>query len=149
MCIDSKFPLANYHRMCDATEAGERQRAERSFAADVETHIRAISSRYVVPDEGTFDFAVMYVPAEGIYGEILRLHHRKRPLPEIAIGARVVPMSPLLNRRTTLKDALSMMLTEGSTGVVVLGQGGGPTGYLTFELVSRLLSESEACRCRR
>jgi DNA recombination protein RmuC len=95
VCIDSKFPLANYHRMCDATEAGERQRAERSFAADVETHIRAISSRYVVPDEGTFDFAVMYVPAEGIYGEILRLHHRKRPLPEIAIGARVVPMSPL------------------------------------------------------
>ena len=95
VCIDSKFPLANYHRMCDATEAGERRRAERAFAADVETHIRAISSRYVVPDEGTFDFAVMYVPAEGVYGEILRLDHRQRPLPEIAIRARVVPMSPL------------------------------------------------------
>lgn len=95
VCIDSKFPLANYHRMCDATDAGERQRAERFFAADVETHIRAISSRYVVPDEGTFDFAVMYVPAEGVYGEILRLQHRKRPLLEVAIGARVVPMSPL------------------------------------------------------
>ena len=95
ICIDSKFPLANYRRMCDAGDDGERRRAERAFAADVDHHIRAISSRYVVPDEGTFDFAVMYVPAEGVYGEILRLTHRKRPLHESAISARVVPMSPL------------------------------------------------------
>jgi DNA recombination protein RmuC len=48
-----------------------------------------------VPDEGTLDFAVMYVPAEGIYGEVLRLAHRKKPLFETAIDQRVVPMSPL------------------------------------------------------
>jgi DNA recombination protein RmuC len=95
VCIDSKFPLSNYRRMCEATDDIERAEAERAFAADVERHIKDISSRYIVPDEDTFDFAVMYVPAEGVYAEILRLSHRKRPLFESAIESRVVPMSPL------------------------------------------------------
>lgn len=95
ICIDSKFPLANYQAMCDATTDAERAVAERSFAADVAKHINDISSRYIVPDEGTLDFAVMYVPAEGIYAEVLRLAHQKRPIFETAITSRVVPMSPL------------------------------------------------------
>ena len=95
ICIDSKFPLANYQAMCDAVTDGERSAAERAFAADVDKHIRDIASRYIVPDEETLDFAVMYVPAEGIYGEVLRLSHAKRPLFETAIEARVMPMSPL------------------------------------------------------
>lgn len=95
VCIDSKFPLSAYRRMCDATDDAERAAAERAFAGDVDKHIRDISSRYIVPDEGTLDFAVMYVPAEGLYGEVLRLSHRTRPLFETAIEARVMPMSPL------------------------------------------------------
>lgn len=95
VCVDSKFPLSNYRRMCAATDDDERRHAERDFAADVYRHIRDISSRYIVPDEGTFDFAVMYVPAEGVYAEVLRLEHRRRPLFESAIEARVMPMSPL------------------------------------------------------
>jgi DNA recombination protein RmuC len=95
VCIDSKFPLANYSRMCEATSDLDRAQAERDFAADVDKHIRDISSKYVVPDERTFDFAVMYVPAEGVYGEVLRLKHRKAALFELAMDARVVPMSPL------------------------------------------------------
>ena len=95
ICIDSKFPLANYQAMCDAGTDAERRVAERAFAADVDRHIRDIASRYIVPDEGTLDFAVMYVPAEGIYGEVLRLSHAKRPIFETAIEARVMPMSPL------------------------------------------------------
>jgi DNA recombination protein RmuC len=95
VCIDSKFPLSAYRRMCDAPGDGARAKAESAFAADVERHIKDISSRYVVPDEATLDFAIMYVPAEGLYGEVLRLSHRKRPLFETAIEARVIPMSPL------------------------------------------------------
>jgi DNA recombination protein RmuC len=95
VCIDSKFPLSNYKRMCDATDDLERAGAERDFAADVDRHIKDIATKYVVPDEGTFDFAVMYVPAEGLYGEVLRMSHQRRPLFESAIAARVVPMSPL------------------------------------------------------
>lgn len=95
VCIDSKFPLSNYRRICDAKDDAEKQEAERAFAGDIEKHIRDISSRYIVPDENTFDFAVMYVPAEGVYAEVLRLSHARRPLFESAIQARVVPMSPL------------------------------------------------------
>jgi DNA recombination protein RmuC len=95
VCIDSKFPLSNYRRMCEADTDAERVDAERAFAGDIDKHIRDISTRYIVPDENTFDFAVMYVPAEGVYGEVLRLSHRRRPLFEAAMEARVVPMSPL------------------------------------------------------
>jgi DNA recombination protein RmuC len=95
VCIDSKFPLSNYQLMCKAEGDDAAAEAERAFAADVERHIKDISSRYILPDEGTLDFAMMYVPAEGVYAEILRLAHRKRPLFESAIESRVVPMSPL------------------------------------------------------
>jgi DNA recombination protein RmuC len=95
VCIDSKFPLANYRLMCEANDETERTLAERALAGDIDKHIRDISARYIVPDEGTFDFAVMYVPAEGVYAEVLRLSHRKRPLYEAAMDARVIPMSPL------------------------------------------------------
>jgi osmoprotectant transport system ATP-binding protein len=52
--------------------------------------------------------------------------------------------APECDLDTTLRDALSLMLTEGSTGVVVRGADGAPKGYLTFEVVSRLLSQNEA-----
>ncbi len=92
--IDSKFPLANYERMCDASTDGERSEAERAFASDVAKHIKDISTRYIVPDEDTFEFAMMYVPAEGVYGEVLRLTHRNVALMDIAMAARVMPLSP-------------------------------------------------------
>jgi DNA recombination protein RmuC len=93
--VDSKFPLSNYRRACEAADDSARTEAEAAFAADVARHITDISTRYILPDEKTLDFAVMYVPAEGVYAEMLRLSHRKRPLFESAIEARVVPMSPL------------------------------------------------------
>ena len=95
VCIDSKFPLSNYRRMCGAADDIERTAAQKAFAADVYGHIRDISVRYIIPDEDTFDFAVMYVPAEGVYGEVLKLSHRGASLFEAAIELRVVPMSPL------------------------------------------------------
>lgn len=95
VCIDSKFPLSNHAAMCTATSEADRSAAERALAADVERHVKDIASRYIVEDEGTFDFAVMYVPAEGVFADILRLSHRGRPLHEFALEARVVPMSPL------------------------------------------------------
>ena len=63
------------------------------------------------------------------------------PVPAEDTGA------PETSGRTTLRDALSLMLTEGSTGVVVRGDNGGPAiGYLTFDVVSRLLSDTEGQR---
>ena len=95
ICIDSKFPLSNFERVAAATSDTERVHAERAFADDVQGHINDIARRYIVPDEGTLDFAVMYVPVEAVYGEVLRLKYRGRSLFEIAMEARVIPMSPL------------------------------------------------------
>jgi osmoprotectant transport system ATP-binding protein len=55
---------------------------------------------------------------------------------------------PRTSSHTTLRDALSLMLTEGSTGVVVVGENDQPTGYMTFDVISHLLSESEGERAR-
>ena len=54
--------------------------------------------------------------------------------------------APEASSKTTLRDALSLMLTEGSSGVIVRGEDGGVQGYLTFDVVSRLLSDSEGQR---
>jgi osmoprotectant transport system ATP-binding protein len=62
------------------------------------------------------------------------------PVPDDLNGAS----PPECSIDTTLRDALSLMLTEGSTGVVVRGEDGAPKGYLTFEVVSRLLGQDEA-----
>jgi DNA recombination protein RmuC len=93
--IDAKFPLDNFRRMCDASSDTEKARAERDFAKDVIGHITAISTRYIIPDEDTLDFALMYLPAEGVYGEVLRQSHGGRPLYECALDARVIPVGPL------------------------------------------------------
>jgi len=55
---------------------------------------------------------------------------------------------PRTSSKTTLRDALSLMLTEGSTGVIVVGENDQPTGYMTFDVISHLLSESEGERAR-
>src|SRR5947208_9880669 len=87
--VDAKFPLDNYARMVEAESDDERQLYERAFARDVKGHVDAIAVRYIRPDEGTYDFALMYVPAEAIYyeltcgrtGALLRYAHEKRVFP--------------------------------------------------------------------
>src|SRR5438552_4964387 len=87
--IDSKFPLDNFERMARADNDLERQQFEKLFARDVKSHIDAIASKYIRPDEGTYDFAFMYLPSEAIYyelacgktGALLEYAHQKRVLP--------------------------------------------------------------------
>jgi len=68
--IDSKFPLDNFERMLRADNDIERQQFEKLFARDVKAHVDAISTKYIRPDEGTYDFAFMYLPSEAIYYEL-------------------------------------------------------------------------------
>jgi DNA recombination protein RmuC len=71
--IDSKFPLESFENMV-AAEAEEDEtkkiKSRRAFTQTVKGHIDVVS-KYIRPDENTFDFALMYVPAENIYYETI------------------------------------------------------------------------------
>ena len=69
ICIDSKFPLENYNRLMSADTAQEKARAHAQFVQDVKRHIRAIASKYILPQE-TAEFACMFLPAEAVFSYI-------------------------------------------------------------------------------
>jgi DNA recombination protein RmuC len=87
--VDAKFPLDNFERLVEADDDGTRELAEKAFSRDVKGHIDAIAQKYIRPDEGTYDFAFMYLPSESVYyelvcgktGALLKYAHDKRVLP--------------------------------------------------------------------
>lgn len=90
--VDSKFPLDNYQRIVEAASDDQRQLAEKAFARDVRSHVDAIAAKYVRPEEGTSDFAFMYIPVEAVYYELAC--GSTGAILEYAHENRVFPMSP-------------------------------------------------------
>lgn len=68
--IDSKFSLENYNRMLEAPSAVERERYENAFVTDIKIRIDE-TSKYVKPEEGTMEFAFMFIPSEAVYYDLL------------------------------------------------------------------------------
>lgn len=92
ICIDSKFPLENFRKMTAAESEQEKKEHEKQFARDVKSHIDTISKKYILTDEGTVDYALMYIPSETVYYEIAN----NESLLEYAGEKRVLPVSPSL-----------------------------------------------------
>ncbi len=90
LCVDSKFPLEAYRRLVD-----EGDEARREFAQTVRKHADAIAGKYILPGEHTFDYALMFVPSEGVYYELLMTEDAKYgKLDEYCRTQHVLPVSP-------------------------------------------------------
>lgn len=96
--VDSKFPLENFRRFYNTDiEEKEKVKLKKEFSSDVKKHIDVIADKYIKPGEGTFDFALMYIPSEPIYYEIITRDEKLadgNSLIDHAKKRKVVPVSP-------------------------------------------------------
>jgi DNA recombination protein RmuC len=99
--IDSKFPMENFQKMSKAKTKKEEAEHRKVFKRDIKKHIQSIGKKYILPEEGTMDFALMYIPSEPVYYEVVN----STELLKIAQSSRVYPVSP-----TTLYAHLQTIL---------------------------------------
>lgn len=71
LSIDSKFPRETFMAMINARDEKEKENNRQAFINDVKKAIDDISSKYILPAENTVDLAIMYIPAEAVYYEIV------------------------------------------------------------------------------
>jgi DNA recombination protein RmuC len=96
VAVDAKFPLEACQRML-AADGAEAERERRLFARSLKDRIDEIADKYIRPDEGTYDFALMYIPAENVYYEaVLRAEDPEDAKSVLghAMRRRVIPVSP-------------------------------------------------------
>ncbi|MEE9218086.1 MAG: DNA recombination protein RmuC [Acidobacteriota bacterium] len=94
--VDAKFPLEAFHRLLKAEGEEERRQARREFNHSVKARISEIADKYILPEEGTYDFALMYIPAENVFYEVVLRQEGAGSfdLSTYALERRVVPVSP-------------------------------------------------------
>lgn len=89
--IDAKFPAENFRKMLDMNDPKEQNRYKKLFIQDVKKHIEDISKKYILTNEGTVDYALMYVPSESVYYEVIN----DPELFDFASNRRILPLSPM------------------------------------------------------
>jgi DNA recombination protein RmuC len=90
--VDAKFPLDNFSRLVKTDDEAESALHGKAFERDVKIHVDAISAKYIRPAEGTYDFALMYLPSESVYYEVVC--SKSETLYRYALTKRVFPVSP-------------------------------------------------------
>lgn len=91
LSIDAKFPMENVRAMFKETGEPEKELFKKKFIADVKKHIDSISKKYILPNEGTMDYAIMFIPAESVYYEAIQ----NEVLTEYAKEKRILMVSPM------------------------------------------------------
>lgn len=126
ICIDAKFSLNNYERLVNADGEAERAEYEKLFRKDLQNRIDE-TSKYIRPTEGTLDFAFMFIPADGLYYDLLVqkvgvLSINSVDLIEYAFKKRVIIVSPttLFAYLQTVLQGLRALKIEDSTKQILL-----------------------------
>ncbi|MDD3087061.1 MAG: DNA recombination protein RmuC [Candidatus Omnitrophica bacterium] len=88
--VDAKFSLENFQKMLDTDEEQSKALFRKKFIQDVKNRIDEVSSKYILPAENTYDFALMYIPAENVYYEVIV----KEDVFSYALSKKVIPVSP-------------------------------------------------------
>jgi DNA recombination protein RmuC len=95
--VDAKFPLPAFEKMLTADTDQDRAKLRRLFQDDVIKHIDKIAASYIHPEEGTLDFALMYIPAENVYYEtVIQCDGDKKDVAAYALEKKVIAISPNL-----------------------------------------------------
>jgi DNA recombination protein RmuC len=95
--IDAKFPLESFQRFVNSGNDEDKKRAKKEFITSVKKRIDEIADKYINPAEGTYDFAMMYVPAENIYYETIindSITGKEYEIFNYAISRHVISVSP-------------------------------------------------------
>src|SRR6266851_2019090 len=96
--IDSKFPLDAFRRISEQSAAQaspQADEARRAFITAVKGHADSIAKKYILPNEGTLGIALMFVPSENVYYELLMTADAKaQPLDEYCRSRNVIAVSP-------------------------------------------------------
>lgn len=88
--VDAKFSLENFQRMVEAGDETEKESFRKKFIQDIKNRINEISAKYILPAENTYDFALMYIPAENVYYEVII----KEDIFSYSMTKKVIPVSP-------------------------------------------------------
>ncbi|MFA4992792.1 MAG: DNA recombination protein RmuC [Candidatus Omnitrophota bacterium] len=88
--VDAKFSLENFQKMQDAPDEQAKESSRRKFIQDVKNRINEIAAKYILPGENTYDFALMYIPAENVYYEVII----KEDIFSYSMLKKVIPVSP-------------------------------------------------------
>ncbi|MEK7506952.1 MAG: DNA recombination protein RmuC [Patescibacteria group bacterium] len=91
--IDSKFNWENFEKMVNADNDLAREQHKKTFFSDVKKKIDEIAAKYILPSESTTDFALMYVPAETVYYEVIN-NIKEADVPAYARNKKVFLVSP-------------------------------------------------------
>lgn len=95
--IDAKFPRDDYRKYLETSSPQEKSKCWKDYETAVKTQIKSISTKYIKPEKGTSEFALMFIPSEAIYYEtIAEKNYLGEPsiVYEYAQENRVIPVSP-------------------------------------------------------
>jgi DNA recombination protein RmuC len=94
ICIDSKFPKEEFERYVNAGSDSEKNSAMGRFSKAMKDQIDDIAEKYIKPAENTFDFAIMFIPSESMYYELLMQDADESGVYRYAMKKHVIPSSP-------------------------------------------------------